>query len=110
MTERQLPRLPVIKPGQYQSDSQDAWFLRNFSVQFLLDGETCNLPTGALVNERARCFPVDPVAISLPLWVFAGGIVAALKIAESWIKDRGREQRRTQRRTYHRVEYLKSDA
>ena len=33
--------------------------------------------------------PVDPVALSLPLWVFVGGIVVALKIAESWVKGRG---------------------
>jgi 5-methylcytosine-specific restriction endonuclease McrA len=53
--------------------------------------------------------PVDPVAAYLPVFVFLGGLVFAIKIAEGWLKGRGREQRRTQRRTFYRVEYLKSD-
>ncbi len=53
--------------------------------------------------------PADPVASYLPVLVFLGGIVFVLKIAEGWLKERGREQRRKQRRTFYRVEYLKSD-
>jgi len=53
--------------------------------------------------------PVDPVAPYIPIMVFVGGIVVALKIAESWLKDKQREQRRKQRRTFYRDDYLKSD-
>jgi len=53
--------------------------------------------------------PVDPVAPYIPILVFVGGIVVALKIAESWLKDKQREQRRKQRRTFYRDDYLKSD-
>jgi 5-methylcytosine-specific restriction endonuclease McrA len=49
--------------------------------------------------------PADPVASYLPVFVLLGGIVVALKFAESWAKGR----KRAQRRTYYRVEYLKSD-
>jgi 5-methylcytosine-specific restriction endonuclease McrA len=54
--------------------------------------------------------PADPVAPYLPVFIFLGGIVVALKFAESWLKGRKHEQRRKQRQTYYRVEYLKSDA
>ena len=41
------------------------------------------------------------------------GIVILVKIAAeiagTWLKSRGREQRRTQRRTFYRDEYLNSD-
>jgi 5-methylcytosine-specific restriction endonuclease McrA len=53
--------------------------------------------------------PADAVAYTLPLWLFLGAIVVAVKIAESWLKDRQREQRRKQRRTFYNEKYLKSD-
>jgi hypothetical protein len=51
----------------------------------------------------------DPLAAYVPVFVFLGGIAVALKFAESWLKDRHRGQRRKQRQTFYRVEYLKSD-
>src|SRR5689334_4847946 len=51
----------------------------------------------------------DPLAPYLPVFIVLGGIVVALKSAESWLKARQREQRLKQRQTYYRVEYLKSD-
>lgn len=53
--------------------------------------------------------PADQVAGYLPALIFLCVIVVAVKIAESWLKDRQREQRRTQRRTFYNDTYLKSD-
>jgi 5-methylcytosine-specific restriction endonuclease McrA len=53
--------------------------------------------------------PADSVAAYLPLLVVVGLIVGALNIAQEWLKGREREQRRKQRRTFYRDDYLKSD-